>query len=1097
MGVVFQSFFIGSFYFDDMKFVEAGEVYISESMVTPSVISNNKNNKVVLTANVSSVGMGGGAGVSLYPVILDLSPINGPAKAEMTNISSDNFRYSYTVPFGVMPGIFNLVIAASNVNYETDVTNVSLTILNIPLISDEQVVPSIITNTTNRQIVCSLRAVSFTTDIKSVIIDLSSVGGSQNTGMNDIGGGTNWEYTHDVPKGIFGGMISLVVSVTDWLNGINIVSIPFKVMSVPEIWEAKVTPSTVENSSDSLVIFNVRTISKITQIKKVILDLSPISGSNISLMTNIPGTDDWYYSVTVPYGSPAGIKIINTIVSDSYGFSSITNITLNIEDKVPPNKPDITFISNDMSKVILNWTVSTDETDTNFLGYRIYRGFFPDIYHYTNFLTNINTYTDYGVEAGKQYYYAISAIDTSSNESLFSDEKDVSITNKVIVYNGENTSTDVNPKTGGAWSSGACNITDTINAPYSGTKCGDFTWAAGGNFITHIQTPTNADVSTMNIFSFWVKGDSGGEDIWVIPLFSPTLTDYDFGNTIIINNLPNSWTNIQVSLSDVTNGTVVNAQEFIGVLFVSMSAGPATVYFDDIEWITPNCVVEDFKVNSLSSITITNTNSNILTFYAKTKSDLGTITNTSLNLVSIEGSVNTNMTDIDGGSTNWQFTYTLNPGISFGNKNIFITTKDDIGNYGMQYLQISVIDKMPPSTPTNIQATARDKEAVITWSDSLDETAFLGYKLYRGTQSSNYDTTNFVGNITSYTDKPLINNVTYYYAVSAIDIYSNESDLSEEVDVMPNDSLIVISQGTAVPSKITNTKDNIVTFTVKAKSSIGYITNVSIDLSFFGGNFNTAMTDIGGGTNWRCTFIPAPAKGGTIDLSVTALNNYNRTGTGTISLINVDLTKPSKPVILSAHASKKDVNLEWSPSSDESGISGYKVCRWITNKNYTITNFVGNITTWKDTTIEPGKTYYYIVIALDKNGNESEPSDEREVKTVGLTGLIQVRCNYVRDCEDDCEDEDEEKSYSRIYVELLEDNSKVKITIYDILSEKIKEIVNGTYNRGILQPPGNPECRWYLDTDFGEQVAAGIYLAVIKINDKKPVFKKIMVVRCK
>jgi hypothetical protein len=97
-----------------------------------------------------------------------------------------------------------------------------------------------------------------------------------------------------------------------------------------------------------------------------------------------------------------------------------------------------------------------------------------------------------------------------------------------------------------------------------------------------------------------------------------------------------------------------------------------------------------------------------------------------------------------------------------------------------------------PSSPTNLTITAADAASVsLDWDDNT-ESYLAGYNVYRSTTSgSGYVKLNTSPLISSnYTDSDATVGVTYYYVVTAVDIYSSESGYSNEV------SRLVIQEST-------------------------------------------------------------------------------------------------------------------------------------------------------------------------------------------------------------------------------------------------------------------------------------------------------------
>ena len=70
------------------------------------------------------------------------------------------------------------------------------------------------------------------------------------------------------------------------------------------------------------------------------------------------------------------------------------------------------------------------------------------------------------------------------------------------------------------------------------------------------------------------------------------------------------------------------------------------------------------------------------------------------------------------------------------------------------------------------------------------------------------------------------------------------------------------------------------------------------------------------------------------------------------------------------------VSLNWTAST-YSGVAGYKIYRGTTSGGpYTLLSPVGNVTSYMDTTVVSGQTYYYVATAVDSSGNESTYSTE-------------------------------------------------------------------------------------------------------------------------
>src|SRR5215217_8062648 len=105
-----------------------------------------------------------------------------------------------------------------------------------------------------------------------------------------------------------------------------------------------------------------------------------------------------------------------------------------------------------------------------------------------------------------------------------------------------------------------------------------------------------------------------------------------------------------------------------------------------------------------------------------------------------------------------------------------------------------------------------------------------------------------------------------------------------------------------------------------------------------------------------------------------------------------DETAPSVPVNLSATAmSAGRVDLSWSASNDNVGVTGYTVYR----DNVVLTTVGSTTTTYQDTTVAPITTYSYTVDAFDAAGNHSAQTTPKSATTPPDTELPTDPSNLV------------------------------------------------------------------------------------------------------
>ena len=92
----------------------------------------------------------------------------------------------------------------------------------------------------------------------------------------------------------------------------------------------------------------------------------------------------------------------------------------------------------------------------------------------------------------------------------------------------------------------------------------------------------------------------------------------------------------------------------------------------------------------------------------------------------------------------------------------------------------------PPSEPLNLQATAGDNKVTLDWTAPSDSGgwAITNYKIYRGTTPGGETLLATIGNVLSYADTTVTNDVKYYYQVSAVNSVG-EGPRSTEVSATP------------------------------------------------------------------------------------------------------------------------------------------------------------------------------------------------------------------------------------------------------------------------------------------------------------------------
>jgi N-acetylmuramoyl-L-alanine amidase/chitodextrinase len=312
-------------------------------------------------------------------------------------------------------------------------------------------------------------------------------------------------------------------------------------------------------------------------------------------------------------------------------------------------------------------------------------------------------------------------------------------------------------------------------------------------------------------------------------------------------------------------------------------------------------------------------------------------------------------------------------------------------------------DTEPPTVPTNLVGTPVSPTQVnLSWSPSTDNSGVAGYYIYRNSVGIGSSTT------TSYSDSTCSSNTTYTYEVSAYDAALNESAKSAPAVVTtPVVSDIVIDNvsatfggtwftGTSSVDKYgadyryatsTATETATATFTPTLEAAGTYdvycwypqganrSAMAPYTVYWNGGSQTVPMNQQANGGRWNLLVAAKPFLAGA--------SGYVKIGNGTgetalnvmadavrfLLITQADTQAPTVPTNLTATpVSPTQVNLAWTASTDNVGVTGYKIYRNSAQIGTSAT------TSYSDTTCSPNTTYTYTVSAYDAAGNESAQS---------------------------------------------------------------------------------------------------------------------------
>ena len=183
-------------------------------------------------------------------------------------------------------------------------------------------------------------------------------------------------------------------------------------------------------------------------------------------------------------------------------------------------------------------------------------------------------------------------------------------------------------------------------------------------------------------------------------------------------------------------------------------------------------------------------------------------------------------------------------------------------------------------------------------------------------------------------------------------------------------------------------------------------------------------------------------------------------------VVNTDTQPPSAPGGLTATVSGDHVQLTWSASTDNRGVSQYRVYRDTTPGFPTSGDFAvvdGGVTTYDDDVNLSTGTFYYKVLALDLAGNQSAASNEvsatLDADVTPPTISIDAACDGAMPV----------KEYFDIYLDIWDDRANVTVRV----------LVDGNLAREFPTTPTRQRMEWSTRGRY----ANGVRVMTVAVRD--------------
>nr|MDO8110542.1 fibronectin type III domain-containing protein [Candidatus Sigynarchaeota archaeon] len=299
----------------------------------------------------------------------------------------------------------------------------------------------------------------------------------------------------------------------------------------------------------------------------------------------------------------------------------------------------------------------------------------------------------------------------------------------------------------------------------------------------------------------------------------------------------------------------------------------------------------------------------------------------------------------------------------------FVTAVNVIGESDPS-LEVNGISTGVPSPPRAIGASSGNSFAALTWlaPGNNGGSPITNYIINRGTSSGDESYLATIGNITFFNDTSVSNGNPYFFTVIAVNSLGNSSP-SLEIGVMPSTNTHVTAPRNL--SAIAGNRWISLSWQEPSSNNGSAIMNYNIYRSLSSGAEMQVAT-IGNVTSFNDTGL---TNGLCYYYQVAAFNGVS-VGVRSNETCGIPVSVPAMPRNILAQPGNRHINLTWNVPASSGGqpITNYIIFRGYSLAWMEARAIIGNVTTFQDTGLVNGLSYYYRVSAMNCMGQGSNTS---------------------------------------------------------------------------------------------------------------------------